>query len=1628
MADDWSQFPVADDAPADPWAAFPVVGKGKPRKAKTGKGEILAGTVLGKVSATDGDTVRADQGKIRIAGIDAPERQQVGWDRAGAAVPIGAQSSDALANFLGRGFAISGSPVGLSYGRTAAPIGVEGIDAGNSQVRLGQALAAPEYLKTDTERAELYQQSERLARLNGLGMHDTFTPTPAEFRIDPKYVPDRATIAQFWDTPTPLDGFRPEIEQRYLHVLANGTADDILAFVKAQGTDMREKELRQWVQWRDDERKAGRNPGVEAIYERGPEALIDAGDGVGGAVVRKGAAGFLAGGLDELGAVADTLGGTGGRENIWNSDRRLADIWANNQRQNSAILSYDQEAHPYASTAAEVGGSILGGFVIPYGQGARTIPQLAKVGGVFGGATGFLGTDGTVADRSLGAVKGTLAGALVTPALGKAVEAVAPAVLAGGRRLLGRGASETSGRVGAGSISDPAIEAPAAPGADDWSAFPVDEGDAQVDALLRSGAGAATVNSVLKQQGREPIPLHKFAARKAMAMESAPDESLSMAAPRDRDYLDLGPERPRPLLDPVNDAHRLTAAERVQPRDVLPVPGNMVADAEEAAAIEAGRYAPAKALDERDQLDRLTVPGINGPVPKVGPVDMVGWLRLAGGLRPDDGGELAFMGITNAPRRGLEHVGQENRFGQLVHDSGMDLDDAALRAWEAGYFPEHSQRPTINEFLEGLRDTYEGNHARRFRSEDQPQLEAFDAARKERWDLEQQQADGPVSVDRSLPAEGEQPFAPPEAYDDASREAIRRVGNIDVSKLDSPQDIARALKTSHNAMGGFDAATRGRIAHTETERLAADLGMTADKLLSRRKGEAFNAEEALAARQILAKSGNELVNAARAISKRDDPGEDMLAEFRRKWMRHVAIQEQVSGMTAEAGRALQQFRQVADSRAVRTDVLNSIVLGGGGKKRLQDAADALLDMVETEPGKFNQLADKLAKPKWRDKIAEWYVNALLGWPQTHVVNVTSNTLTSLAQIPEFATGPLLGGLRQAISRQPVDRVTASEVGARAFGLLQGAKEGARLFAQALRTGEPSDFASKVEGQQFKAIGGKLGEVIRLPTRFLTAEDELFKGVARRMELNAQAVRLARKEGLRGEEAKARIANLAADPTDEMFQQALEYGQYLTFQQKLGPFAQKVSSIASENLPLKFLLPFVRTPTNLMKFATERSPAAPLLAEWRKDFLAGGEKRDMAVAKMMVGTGFGLAMYQAAANGQITGSAPSDPRRTRLLYADGWKPYSIKIGDTFYSYKRLDPFSTTIGVAADMATLPEGMTEKQREDKATLLVASIMGNLASKTWLSGASSFIEAITEPERYAGDFKNRLIASFLIPNVVGGTARSLDPSARTVETFSDEVQSRIPGRRDDLLPKRDIWGRPIVSGGGLGPDAISPIWISQQLDDPVNHELMQLDYAPSVPSKKIGGRELGPAEYDRYLELAGKGSHAALSALVTSPAWRTMDDEAKVRAARRTVEKAREQARADLLGGSNDAWAAFPAAKDAADTPDPWKDFPIADKRDVVADLRKLIPGIDFRSGYRDPAYNASLRDRGYHPSSTSEHLDGAALDMLPPPGKSLAWLRAQVKQYDPKARLLVHDGHLHAGFDGYNSAPKLGGMVGR
>ena len=1493
----------------------------------------------------DGDTIRlVGDMSGRLFGVDAFEKGQMGYRDNGEPVNLGDASANTLAAYLRPSQTVLATG-DQTYGRPVVTMGSGPADPVRQSILSGVALAAPEYLAEDPERRAQYMEDERLSRLNRQGAHQLEYMTPDAYRSAKRWGlklrPDEEMV---WTSDLPE--LRPEFqrlsdeeEQDYFRFLASKSGDqnfgqgDLDAYWKSKGKIAQQADPKFLAAVRKGERLgaldysswdaatladfkkqnafAGMRPEVQDAYgailsdpSSNPETLaqfanvngmtfdprdvsayfaarakgetapiplpiINPGDGRAGAFGR----GFAdpLGFLDEMGGAVDAVapewlqgavGGPTNRETVWNSDRSFGDIYENNTRQNRAIIDYDETHHPYI----RAGGQLASGFLLPYGGGVRGAGNLAKVGAIEGGIYGYGSGDGTLMQRLANVPGNAAIGAFGGATLGKAAEIAEPFISRGMSRL---------GDFLPGSPQ--AIEASA-------------------NAMPRALDQAAPIYPDDLPPIPEGFALESPTTRANMDAEGA---IPSISSPRIPDTIDLGAGRPTPLLDPLTDQARMANAERVNPGDVLPRPANEVQSLDEFSRINEGLYPDVRAPNERDYLEPRQFPSRTNPdatITRKGPADLVTFTRLLNGIR-DEGGELTAAGISNAARKGEDFAGGENRLGKLVNPDGIGMEDAAERAWREGYFPELDRPPTTQEFVAALDDTYRGV-GRRFRPEDEAEIQAFEGARDQRLAVERSRQEGaPLADDLGQPATYQDMVAntpPATAYDDWNNAVVSRVGNIDVGKLDTPQDIGQALKIADNIAGGFDAARRGRISQEETRALAQDLGMSADDLLARRKGQAFNAEEAYAARAILAKSANELTNMARRIQRAgDDPGSEMLATFRKALLRHAAIQEQVAGATAEAGRALSAFRMAADSRDIPGRVLEGLANAGGGSGRLKDAADRILEL-ERDPANLNRFVEKATKPRFADRAQEIWYNYLLSGLGTHAVNILSNTLTTLGQIPEHAIAAGVGAARKAVTRDDTDRVLFSELGARAVGMMQGAKEGAREFARALRTGESSDFLTKMESQTQKAVPGIKGEILRTPTRALTAEDEFFKAIARRMELSGLAVRQAGSEGLKGARARERAAELLANPTDDMMEKALDYGRYITFQRPLGDGLAGGLSRVTQNQPyLKAVLPFVRTPTNLIKFTAERSPLAPMVKEWRRDFAAGGARRDLAVAKVMVGSGIGALIADLASKGVITGSPPSDENRRRLLYANGWQPYSIKVGDTYYSYKRLDPFAMTFGTAADLATMGDGMTEDQRDQGAALWTASVISNLASRTWLSGVTDALDAIQDPERYSGNFIKRLIGSATVPTGSAQLARWLDPVSRETPDVGSYMSSRMPGMSDGLLPKRDVWGRPITSEGGVGPDIISPIWTSTDKQDPVTAALLADNLKVGKPSRKVGGRKLSDAEYDRYQATAGPLMHDKIAELLASPTWGDLDEEGKQRAVSKATDASREIAR---------------------------------------------------------------------------------------------------------------------------------------
>lgn len=1404
---------MAPGTPGTPNSGLPPIPAGfelKQRGSLTG----------GNWAARDGDTFKLPDGRnARLSGADAWEIGQKGRTADGSLVPLGDNARAALTAALpGSSVSFTG---GQTYGRPLVTLSRDGRDPAKDLIRSGNALATPEYLKGDA-RLSPYMEAERLARLNRLGGHGTNAETPAHFRhkdgpwqgAEPGKWGDG--VAVFGDEPTPNAGLRPEIAAQYLAIWNDPKSkpEDLIAFAKASGFELSEKEVRQQYSKRF---KGGDTPDDEVNYRNPPTPVTDPGDGKSGTFLR--GLGDPINMIDELGGVVDALGGTDGRESVWNSNRRFGDILWNNIDQNRAILRHDDATAPMY----RLGGQLTSGVLLPFGGAAKTPAALARVGAIEGGLAGFGAGEGGVADRLPGAAAGAAFGG-------------------SGGYLLGRVADDIARRY---SVAGPRS-----------ASSMVQEAGFEAAPILNSG---------LQNLGPTPAARSQPPGGALGTMALHADDAGAAAVTPPAGFI---PDAPfgvtRPMGQPLTAPEIAKLGGGVDPASVITRPANTVATLEEALKANPGTV---RLIEQPDEFSYLQTRKLGGtrPIYVKGPLDVSQRLRTWGGLR-DEGGELSYMGLTNVPRR-MDFGSNEGFLGKLVNENGLTLDDAAVRLHEAGYF-DHV--PSRDDLLDALRA--EAGGGRNFARDDLNELANFEAAREQRLALQKAADEGtPIyeDVGQSITLDDLDAKNPPAAAYEERPRLTGKIGNINLDRLERPEDVAQLIDHIQKRVGGFGAAARGRITHEETSRLAAEIGLTPEQLLRRRPGNALNAEQLYASRALVQKSREAVASLAkRAVGGSDD---DVLA-FRRAWVRHVALEEQISGATAEAGRALQQFRMLAKGGDARGEAVRAYLKGAGGREKIEDAAQAIVDLME-DPAKAGHFMREALKPRWRDKFNELWINSLLSGPKTHVVNFVGNALTSIYSLPEQA---LTAGIGKVLGS--ADRSYMGEVGARLSGLANSSIEGLRRARQAFKTGEPFDAVSKVEAIHHRAIGGKVGEVVRIPTRALTAADEFWKTINSNAELHALAYRRALQQGKSPEERKALYERLLRSPTEEMSKAAEEAARYYTFQRELGPIGRSVMQFSNEMPGGKILMPFVRTPINLLKFAGERSMFAPLMPEVRQALRQGGRARDEALARITLGSGLSTAAVMAAMDGRVTGGGPSDPRERQALTQSGWQPYSMKVGDRWISYQRFEPLSLLFGAAADFAEVGRYATPKEADKFAMALAQGVAKNITSKTWLSGLSDAFDALSDPERYGEGYVRRLASSLAIPSVVNQVAQSTDPYLRDARNIVDAVKARVPVVSEGLPVKRNVWGEPIERGDSVGPDLLSPVFSSHIDQSAAAQEVARLRVPMVMPDRSITVEgesvELSAKQYDELVQLSGKPARAYVEGFVRSAEYQAMND----------------------------------------------------------------------------------------------------------------------------------------------------------
>ena len=147
--------------------------------ASTARAEIV-----GKARVIDGDTIEVQGQRIRLHGIDAPERAQKCRSRAGQDVLCGELATEYLRSWIDRapqvrcverGTGKYGRAIGLCY--LAGGTALDGLDLSAEMVRAGWALAYRQY-------SDDYADAEDAARARGAGIWAFAFTAPWAWRVE----------------------------------------------------------------------------------------------------------------------------------------------------------------------------------------------------------------------------------------------------------------------------------------------------------------------------------------------------------------------------------------------------------------------------------------------------------------------------------------------------------------------------------------------------------------------------------------------------------------------------------------------------------------------------------------------------------------------------------------------------------------------------------------------------------------------------------------------------------------------------------------------------------------------------------------------------------------------------------------------------------------------------------------------------------------------------------------------------------------------------------------------------------------------------------------------------------------------------------------------------------------------------------------------------------------------------------------------------------------------------------------------------------------------------------------------------------------------------------------------------
>ena len=702
------------------------------------------------------------------------------------------------------------------------------------------------------------------------------------------------------------------------------------------------------------------------------------------------------------------------------------------------------------------------------------------------------------------------------------------------------------------------------------------------------------------------------------------------------------------------------------------------------------------------------------------------------------------------------------------------------------------------------------------------------------------------------------------------------------------------------------------VSWDETRRAALDLGLSAEDLAAEdiRK---IGGAEALAIRNIVSSNIADMGVIGRQL---DDPSlparERELLEKKLNaldWQNSSLI-EKFSKARTRAGRDLNNLKIVAQR--------SNDPLVWAMKARQHLGPEAMTPEVRAKIIELAKAGDRegfiklvsAKKPSTAmEKLSTYFKANLLTNPLTHAVNLSSTAGNTAAEMVSRTTAGVLADklMGKVTGQRTLAALSKDELREVLTGGVMGAKEGLSV----LRGNVPTEALAKLDVGTATNFGEGLGgQILNGYTRTvfgsLAAEDRVFKTIALRTSIANQA-----------KAAGVPVAEALRSPSEEMAARAIADAEESTFQDTTRA-GKALTAVRSALGPAgEFVIPFGKTPGAVATRVAEYSPiglaegAVKVGAVVRKALKGAGvsaaEQREAAkiLGRGVTGSSvFALGMYLRA-KGLASGVTDEQAQGARdMNYLAGTPDASIRVGDTWLSVGRMSPIGNILAAGATAYDLIN-KSDRTVSGVAGGSAAAVLRTIADQPFFTGLESVVKMTNDPAKQGARVAKN-VAGGMVPaaSLLAGVARGTDPYVRENENVLESVQGRIPGLSQELPPRLNQFGAPVVREGGLVDSLLNPLKrTTDQTSDPVIGELRRLgldvgylDRAVTVDGKR---RELTNDEWRGYQEEAGQETRARMLKMVEASWYKAANDEARRKALRFAQDAAREKARAHLLAG---------------------------------------------------------------------------------------------------------------------------------